>query len=147
VPRRRGRGRGRGAELGYSAEINVTSLVDVVLTLLVIFIITAPMMQGGVEVAIPRARTQSVASTEGLTVTIDREGSIFVGSAPVRMEEFQARFPAMVRERGAANVYLRADEGVPYGRVVQVLGAMKDADVATVGLIAEPEQGSAGARR
>jgi biopolymer transport protein TolR len=134
MPRRRQRG-----ELGYSADINVTSLVDVVLTLLVIFMITAPMMQGGVEVAIPRARTQSVASPEGVIVSIDRTGQIFVGQAPVRWEEFEAVFPGLVREKGAQNVYLRADQAVPYGRVVQVLGAMKSSDVATVGLIAEPE--------
>ena len=134
MPRRRQRG-----ELGYSADINVTSLVDVVLTLLVIFMITAPMMQGGVEVAIPRARTQSVAAPEGVVVSIDRTGAIFVGEAAVRWEEFEAQFPALVREKGAQNVYLRADREVPYGRVVQVLGAMKSSDVATVGLIAEPE--------
>ncbi len=138
MPRRRGRGRGQ--DLGYSAEINVTSLVDVVLMLLVIFIITAPMMQGGVEVSIPRAQTQSVASSDGVTVTIDKGGSIFVGQAPVKWEEFTPQFSAIVKERGADNVYLRADQAVPYGRVVQVLGAMKAADVASVGLIAEPEQ-------
>ena len=134
MPRRRQR-----EKLGFSADINVTSLVDVVLTLLVIFMITAPMMQGGVEVAIPRARTQSVAAPEGVVVSIDRTGAIFVGEAPVRWEEFEAQFPALVREKGAQNVYLRADQAVPYGRVVQVLGAMKSSDVATVGLIAEPE--------
>lgn len=142
MPRRRGRGRGH--DLGYSAEINVTSLVDVVLTLLVIFIITAPMMQGGVEVSIPRAQTQSVASPEGVVVSIDRTGAIFVGQARVRWEEFTVQFPLLVKERGADNVYLRADEAVPYGRVVQVLGAMKSANVATVGLIAEPERPAGG---
>ena len=111
MPRRRGRGRGQDA--GFSAEINVTSLVDVVLTLLVIFIITAPMMQGGVEVNLPRAQTQSVASPEGVVVSIDKRGGIFVGQAAVRWEEFDAQFPAIVKERGADNVYLRADETVP----------------------------------
>jgi biopolymer transport protein TolR len=135
VPRRRNR-----SELGYSAEINVTSLVDVVLTLLVIFMITAPMMQGGVEVKVPRARTESVPSAEGLVVSIDRTGQIFVGSARVQWEQFETLFPQLVREKGANSVYLRADEGVPYGSVVRVLGAMKAADVASVGLIAEPEQ-------
>ena len=134
MPRRRTR-----REVGISAEINVTSLVDVALTLLVIFIITAPLMQGGVEVRIPRARTESVPAVDGLVVSVDREGRIFVGQEPVPWEEFEARFPGMVRERGASTVYLRADEGVPYGRVAQVLGAMKAADVASVGLIAEPE--------
>ena len=135
MPRRRNR-----AELGYSAEINVTSLVDVVLTLLVIFMITAPMMQGGVEVKVPRARTESVPSAEGLVVSIDRTGQIFVGSARVQWEQFETMFPQLVKEKGANSVYLRADEGVPYGSVVRVLGAMKAADVASVGLIAEPEQ-------
>jgi biopolymer transport protein TolR len=135
MPRRRNR-----AELGYSAEINVTSLVDVVLTLLVIFMITAPMMHGGVEVKVPRARTESVPSAEGLVVSIDRTGQIFVGSARVQWEQFETMFPQLVKEKGANSVYLRADEGVPYGSVVRVLGAMKAADVASVGLIAEPEQ-------
>jgi biopolymer transport protein TolR len=134
MPRRRDR-----KELGYSAEINVTSLVDVVLTLLVIFMITAPMMQGGVEVKVPRARTQSVPSSEGLIVTVDKAGQVYIGEAAVRMEEFAAQFPAIVKERGASSVYLKADEAVPYGRVVQVLGMMKASDVATVGLIAEEE--------
>ena len=135
MPRRRNR-----RELGFSAEINVTSLVDVVLTLLVIFMITAPMMQGGVEVRVPRARTESVPSDEGLVVSIDRAGQIYVGSARVDWEEFETLFPQLVREKGASSVYLRADEGVPYGSVVRVLGAMKAADVASVGLIAEDER-------
>lgn len=137
MPRRRDRN-----ELGYSAEINVTSLVDVVLTLLVIFMITAPMMQGGVEVKVPRAQTQSVPSSEGLIVTVDKAGQVYIGEAAVRMEEFAAQFPAIVKERGASSVYLKADEAVPYGRVVQVLGMMKASDVATVGLIAEEETGN-----
>lgn len=137
MPRGR-RGHARGG-LEPSAEINVTSLVDVCLTLLVIFMITAPMLQGGVEVSVPRARTQSVPSNEGVTVTVDRQGAVYIGQQAVRWEEFERRFPEAVRAQGAKNVYLRADQGVPYGRVVQVLGAMKAADVATVGLIAEDE--------
>jgi len=136
VPRGRRRGR---AQLEPSAEINVTSLVDVCFTLLVIFMITAPMLQGGVEVSVPRARTQSVPSNEGVIVTVDRQGGVFIGQQAVSWDEFERRFPEAVRAAGAKNVYLRADQGVPYGRVVQVLGAMKAADVATVGLIAEEE--------
>ncbi|HSU13364.1 biopolymer transporter ExbD [Longimicrobium sp.] len=139
MPRRRGHG---GLEI--SAEINVTSLVDVVLTLLVIFMITAPMLQGGVEVSVPRARTESVPSSEGVIVTVDRQGAVFIGDEAVRWEEFERRFPEVVRAKGAKSVYLRADQGVPYGRVVQVLGAMKAADVATVGLIAEEENPGGG---
>jgi biopolymer transport protein ExbD/biopolymer transport protein TolR len=139
MPRRRGQG-----AMEISAEINVTSLVDVVLTLLVIFMITAPMLQGGVEVSVPRARTESVPSSDGVIVTVDRQGAVFIGDEAVRWEEFERRFPEVVRAKGAKSVYLRADHAVPYGRVVQVLGAMKAADVATVGLIAEEEHPGGG---
>jgi biopolymer transport protein ExbD len=125
--------------MGVSAEINVTSLVDVALTLLVIFIITAPMMQGGVEVSVPRAQAAPLDSPEGVIVSVDRSGDVFIGEAPVPWSEFEGRFPEAVRAAGAKSVYLRADEGVPYGRVMQVIGAMKAADVATVGLVVEPE--------
>ena len=134
MPRRR-----RRDDNALTAEINVTSLVDVAFTLLVIFLITAPMLQGGVEVSVPKAKTESVPSPEGVTVTIDRAGQIYIGDAPTRWEEFETVFPAVVKEKGAQSIYLRADEGVAYGRVVKVLGAMKAADVGTVGLIAEPE--------
>ncbi len=137
MPRRRN----RGQEVAASAEINVTSLVDVALTLLVIFIITAPMLQGGVEVSVPRARTAPMDSPEGVIVSIDRGGNIFIGESPVQWERFEADFTGAVRSAGAQNVYLRADEAVAYGRVVRVLAAMKAADVATVGLVAEPEAG------
>ncbi|MEW5931607.1 MAG: biopolymer transporter ExbD [Gemmatimonadota bacterium] len=135
MPRRRSSGR----DVGVSAEINVTSLVDVALTLLVIFIITAPMMQGGVEVSVPRAQAAPLDSPEGVIVSVDRAGDVFIGEAQVPWSEFEARFPEAVRAAGARSVYLRADEAVPYGRVMQVIGAMKAADVATVGLVAEPE--------
>ncbi|HEX7240618.1 MAG TPA: biopolymer transporter ExbD [Longimicrobiaceae bacterium] len=138
MPRRGGRRRGG---LDATAEINVTSLVDVALTLLVIFMITAPMLQGGVEVSVPRAAVAPMESPEGVIVSVDRKGDVFIGETPVRWEEFASRFPEAVRQAGAQSVYLRGDEGVPYGRVVQVLGAMKAANVATVGLVAEPDAG------
>lgn len=135
MPRRRRRGR----ELGAMADINVTSLVDVALTLLVIFIITAPMLTGGVEVSVPRAQTAAIESPEGVVVSVDRAGEVYIGETRTPWGEFETRFPEAVRQAGATSVYLRADEGVPYGRVMQVIGAMKAADVATVGLVAEPE--------
>jgi biopolymer transport protein TolR len=134
MPRRRQR-----SGWTINAEVNMTSLVDVAFTLLVIFIITAPMLQGGIEVQVPRARTESVPSNEGLVVSIDREGQIYVGEALTAWEEFESAFPEIVRERGVRNVYLRADGAVPYERVAQVLGAMKGSDLASVGLIAQPE--------
>ncbi|HEV2129707.1 MAG TPA: biopolymer transporter ExbD [Longimicrobiaceae bacterium] len=136
MPRRRQQ---HSSGLVASAEINVTSLVDVAFTLLVIFIITAPILQGGVEVSVPRAEAAPITSPDGVVVTITREGQIFIGDAPASWEEFSAALPEVVRREQARSIYLRADEGVPYGRVLQVLGAMKALDVATVGLVAEPE--------
>ncbi len=131
--------RRRSERFAINAEINVVNLIDVMLLLMVIFMLTAPMMQGGVEITMPKARTQSVPSNEGLTVTVDKAGQVFIGEAAVRLDEFERQFPEMVKEKGASSVYLRADDGVPYGKVIQVLGLMKAADVASVGLIAEPE--------
>ena len=129
-----------------AAEINVTSLVDVAFTLLVIFIITAPIMQGGVEVNVPRARAETIATPEGVIVSVNREGELFIGDAPVEMEQFEEALTDVVRTEQARNIYLRADEGVPYGRVLEVLGSMKSLDIAAVGLVAEP-QGPGGGRR
>jgi biopolymer transport protein TolR len=139
MPRRR-----RRDGLTTSAEINVTSLIDVAFTLLVIFIITAPIMQGGVEIQIPRAEAAPITSPDGLIVTIDREGQIYIGETATTWEEFGAAFPDVVRQAQARNVYLRADEAVPYGRVLQVLGSMKALDIVTVGLVAEPAPATPG---
>jgi biopolymer transport protein TolR len=125
--------------LVVSAEINITSLVDVAFTLLVIFIITAPILQGGVEVQVPRAQAETIASPDGVIVSITREGSIFIGEAESTLEEFEPALTDVVRDRQANNIYLRADAGVDYGRVLQVLGAMRSLDIAAVGLVAEPE--------
>ena len=133
MPRRRG---SRGPVPG--AEINVTSLVDVAFTLLVIFIITAPILQGGVEVQVPRARAETISSPEGVIVSVTRDGSVYIGEAKASMEEFELALTDAVRSRQASSVYLRADEGVEYGRVLEVLGAMRTLDIATVGLVAEP---------
>jgi biopolymer transport protein TolR len=140
MPRQRQRGRD-----DIRAEINVTSLVDVAFTLLVIFIITAPIMQGGVEVTVPRARAETINSPEGVIVTVTREGDIHIGEAKVSWEEFEGGLQDVVRARQASTIYLRADQDVPYGTVLRVLGSMKAMDIATVGLVAEPE--GAGAAR
>jgi biopolymer transport protein TolR len=130
-----------------SAEINVTSLVDVAFTLLVIFIITAPIMQGGVEVQVPRARAEPLTSPEGVIVSVDRQGGIFIGEASATEAEFEAALRDVVRRENPTTLYLRADEGVDYGTVLRVLGTMKAMDVATVGLVAEPDGPTPGRRR
>ena len=135
MPRRRG----AGHAYNLTADINVTSLVDVAFTLLVIFIITAPILQSGVEVQVPRASAEAITSPEGVIVTVTRDGQIYIGDATATWEEFPAALSDAVTSEQARNLYLKADEGVPYGQVLRVLGAMKALDIASVGLVAEPE--------
>jgi biopolymer transport protein ExbD/biopolymer transport protein TolR len=130
--------RGRG-ELQVTADINVTSLVDVAFVLLIIFMITAPIMQGGVDVQLPRAEARPLQAREGPAVSIDREGRIFVDESPLSLDDFRAAFPAIVSAREPSGVYLRADSRVDYGQVVRVLAVMRAAGVGDVGLVAEPE--------
>ena len=132
MPRRRDR-------MPLNGEINVVSLIDVMMLLMVIFMITAPIMQGGVDVALPRAEARPLEPKQGLVVTINRGGQIFVDQTRLTYAEFRASFRALASSRGRDGVYLRADQGVPYGTVVRVLAVMRTAGVGDVGLVAEPE--------
>ena len=132
--------RRRGQRTPLNAEINVVSLIDVMMLLMIIFMIAAPIMQGGVDVELPRAEAKPLEPKGGLAVTVNRQGQIFVDEAQLSLAEFRAGFRALAKERGKDGVYLRADQGVPYGRVVQVLAIMRAAGVGGVGLVAEPER-------
>jgi biopolymer transport protein TolR len=134
-----GIGGGRG-DLPLNAEINVTSLVDVMLVLLIVFMITAPMMQGGVDVELPRAEARPLEPKEGLVVTVDRAGRVFVDQTSVSYDDFRVTFASLVAARKPSGVYLRADNAVPYGNVVRVLAVIRGAGVQNVGLVAEEEQ-------
>lgn len=132
--------RRRAGGLPLNADINVVSLIDVMMLLMVIFMITAPMMQGGVDVALPRAEARPLQAASGLVVSVTRDGTIFVDESRFTFEEFRASFRALAGKRGRDGIYLRADQGVPYGTVVRVLAVMRGAGVGDIGLVAEPEQ-------
>jgi biopolymer transport protein TolR len=134
---RRGRGRDR---LALNAEINVVSLIDVMMLLMIIFMITAPMMQGGVDISLPQAQARPLESRSGLTVTVDRAGAIFVDETRMSLTEFGSSFKALAQRRGSGGVYLRADDRVQYGTVVKVLAIMRASGVGDVGLVAEPTE-------
>jgi biopolymer transport protein ExbD/biopolymer transport protein TolR len=131
--------RGRG-NLELNADINVVNLIDVMLLLLVVFMITAPMMTGGVDISLPKAEARPLESKSGLTVTIPRDGTIIVDDTPMSFEEFRAAFKTLARQRGKQGLYLRADKSVEYGFVVRVLAVMRTAGVGDVGLVTEPEE-------
>lgn len=124
--------------LPVRAEINVTSLVDVAFTLLVIFMITAPILQGGVEVTVPRAPAAPLQVAEGIVVTVDRDGVIHVDDAEVTRDEFTATIGALV-ERSGGTVYVKGDTDVAYGSVLWVIGTLREAEIEAVSLVAEPE--------
>ena len=125
--------------MGLNAEINVVSLIDVMMLLMVIFMITAPIMQGGLDINLPKAEARPLEPKSGLVVTIDKNGGIHVDDATLTYSEFRATFRALASERGRDGVYLRADAGVPYGDVVKVLAVMRASGTPDVGLVAEPE--------
>ncbi|MDH5759775.1 MAG: biopolymer transporter ExbD [Gemmatimonadota bacterium] len=130
---------GSRADLPFNAEINVTSLVDVAFTLLVIFIITAPILQGGIEVAVPKADVDPVtAQDKPFFVTVLRDGSIFMEETPMTPREFEDAFP-LVAER-LERVYIRADSLAPYGPVLKVIATAARAGV-TFAVVGEPYSG------
>src|SRR5882762_6906110 len=130
--------RGHG-ELPLNADINVTSLVDVAFVLLIIFMITPPLVQGGVDVRLRGAQVRAMEPKQGLVVSVDSDGKIYLDEAALSYDDFESTFPAFVRTKRPTGVYLRADGRVPYATVVQVLAVIHAAGVQDVGLVAEPE--------
>jgi biopolymer transport protein TolR len=133
-------------DLGDMAEINVTPLVDVMLVLLIIFMITAPMLTQGLEVALPQAEGRSfeLASNNPAKITITSAGAVYIDGTAVGSENLELSLGPMLRNRGIKRALLEADEGVPYGRVVGVLDVMNRAGVQQLGMITRPAEGREG---
>jgi biopolymer transport protein TolR len=131
------------------AEINVTPLVDVMLVLLIIFMITAPMLTQGLDVALPQAEGKSfeLASNNPAKVTITNAGAVYVDGTSVGSTDLDLTLGPMLRSRRIKRALLEADEGVPYGRVVAVLDVMNRAGVEQLGMITRPGEKSARPRR
>ena len=134
------RRRGRGERTPLNAEINVVSLIDVMMLLMVIFMITAPIMQGGVDVKLPKAEATPLESKSGLVISITRDGSIYAGDDKMSLRNFRIVFKSLASRQGKDGVYLRADENVNYGTVAQVLAIIQAAGVTNLGFVTEPEQ-------
>ncbi len=134
-----GGGNDRGGDLPLNADINVTSLVDVAFVLLIIFMITAPIMQGGVDVQLPQAEARPLTPNQGMVVSVDRQGRIFIDETEVTYDEFRVAFRGLVERRQPTGIYVRADRRVPYGDVVRVLAGVRNSGIKDVGLVAEEE--------
>lgn len=121
------------------AEINVTNLVDVVLVLLIIFMITAPMLQSGIDVKLPKTKAAAQNELgEGVVLTIDRKGSIFIDDVWVRRADFEKRLDIVLKHKNSSSVYIRADSGVVYATVVDVIARLKASGIEYVGLVTSP---------
>ena len=131
---------GRRRRFLPTADINVTSLVDVAFVLLIIFMITAPMMQGGVAIELPKAEARPLTPREGIIVTVDRSGRIFVDQTQVSYAAVRAAVRASVAQRRTSDVYLRGDRRAAYGDVVRVMAAMRAAGVQNINMTTEDEE-------
>ncbi len=128
----------RDRTYGALAEINVTNLVDVVLVLLIIFMISAPLLQSGIEVNLPKTRAAALdEEAEGVVVTIDDKGGIYINDVWSRLNNFKKDLDLELKKIGVKSVYLRADSSVQYGIVVDVVSAIKDMGVEDLGLVTE----------
>lgn len=126
-------------DLPLMADVNVTSLVDVTLLMLIIFMIAAPMMSGGVDVDLPKAAARPLTAKQGMVVSLDRQGRIYLDETPVSYRDFRATFRSIVATRKPDAVYLRADDKAEYGDVVRVVAVIRNAGVRNLGLVAEDE--------
>jgi biopolymer transport protein TolR len=130
---------GQNDNRSMMAEINVTPLVDVMLVLLVIFMVTAPMMQQGVQVNLPKADTKAMTPVEeSVVVTVDKSGKTFINRDEVPAGDLRNRLSTMFVSRAKKEVFLKADAGVPYGEVVRAMADIKGAGIERLGMVTEP---------
>ena len=130
------------SDRGTMSQINVTPLVDVMLVLLVIFMVTAPMMQQGVQVNLPKAETKTLpAPEESVVVSIEKSGRIFINSTEIPAGDLRAKLSEMFAARTKKEVFLKADKDVPYGDVVRSMAEIKGAGIERLGMVTEPALG------
>ncbi|MGB6134106.1 MAG: biopolymer transporter ExbD [Acidobacteriaceae bacterium] len=124
------------------AEINITPLVDVVLVLLVIFMLTAPVLQSGIQVNVPKTRTVHEITQQRNVVTVDKDQQVFLNDKPVNLNDLPSLLRAQNTDTTHEVIYLRADEKVPFGVFAEVMDAVKQAGITNVSIVTQPIQSS-----
>jgi biopolymer transport protein TolR len=126
---------------GTMSQINVTPLVDVMLVLLVIFMVTAPMMQQGVQVNLPKADAKALSPQEDtVVVSLEKSGRIYINKTQIAVGDLRGRLTEMFAGRSKKEVFLKADQDVPYGEVVKAMAEIKGAGIERLGMVTEPSQ-------
>ena len=128
----------RGQTQTSMSEINVTPFVDVVLVLLVIFMITAPILQSGVEVSVPKTRSVKEITEERLVISIDRQQRVFLGNDPININQIGSTLRSKLKDPERMQIYVRSDENVPFGAFATVMDAVKQSGVTNVSIVTEP---------
>ncbi len=130
----------------FASQINVTPLVDVMLVLLVIFMVTAPMIQQGVEVSVPRVKASALpGKEEQFVVSITRNQEVYLNDTKLGLDQLTEKLQAIAVARPDREVFVRADEEVPYGTVIRTMAAIKAAGIENVGMVTEMPQAGADA--
>ena len=131
----------RGRTQSSLEGINITPLVDVVLVLLLIFMVTAPVLQSGVEVAVPQTRTVNQLTEEHRVVTLDKDQNVFLDDKPVNIHDLSSILTSGGRTHGGEakeTVYVRADQRVPFGAFATVMDAVKQAGITNISIVTQP---------
>ena len=122
----------------FMAEINIVPLVDVVLVLLVIFMVTAPMLYRGMDINLPRSSSNTIKPEERVVLTVERDRRVYVDKDLISLAQLPQKMDALRRKNPDVSVFLRADQDVPYGTVVQVMDSIKKAGIVKLGMVTDP---------
>jgi len=120
------------------ADINITPLVDVVLVLLIIFMVTAPVLQSGIDVSVPKTRTVKQLTEERLVITINKDQRVFLGNDGININEIATKLRQKIRDPRNQMIFVRADENVPFGAFATVMDAVKQSGITNVSIVTQP---------
>jgi biopolymer transport protein ExbD/biopolymer transport protein TolR len=128
----------KGRTQSSLSEINVTPFVDVVLVLLVMFMVTAPILQSGIEVNVPKTRTVKEITEERLVITIDKDQRVYLGNEPVNINQIAERLRTKIHDPRGQSIFVRSDENVPFGAFATVMDAVKRTGITNVSIVTQP---------